>query len=48
MQCRRNPVTHALKVSADFTEAEPQMVGDVFAEHEVGAALSDDAREVGP
>lgn len=45
---RRNPVAHALKVSADRVEPEGQMAGDVLEENKPSSALPDDPCDVWP
>ena len=47
-QTRRRRVAHAPKLSQDGLEPEGDVTGDVFEEHPFGAALSDDAGDVGP
>ena len=47
-QARLDAVTQALKVSDDLPTSQGQMAFDVFEEDPIGAALADDAGDVGP
>jgi hypothetical protein len=47
-QARRRRIAHAPKLSQDGLEAEGDVTGNVFEKHPLGAALPDDARNVGP
>ena len=47
-QARRRRVAHAPKLSQDRFKAEGNVTGDVFEEDPCGAALADDAGDLGP
>ena len=47
-QARRRRVAHAPKLSQDCLKAEGDVTDDVFEEDPCGAALADDAGDIGP
>jgi hypothetical protein len=47
-QTRRRRVAQSPKLSQDGLEPEGDVTGDVFEEHPCGAALADDAGDLGP
>lgn len=44
----RNAVAHADQISGDFGKSEPEMMSDVFEEHERRSALADDTGDLRP